>query len=200
MQTDELTPAFLRLFIALTVPRNVQKEIGRAQSQFRRSSPPGAIRWTRPEQFHVTLKFLGDVLAAQAEAPKVSISKGCAGFPALQLSAHGIGFFPNIQRPRVVWAGAGDGKGQLAELQRQMDEAARPFAPSEKPERFTGHITLGRFKPGHTAAIDKLLARAEIHRQWHFGDWEAGQVDIFRSKLTSAGAMHSLFASFPLAG
>jgi 2'-5' RNA ligase len=200
MQTDEPTPAFLRLFIALAIPRNVQQEIGRVQSQLQRSSPRGAIRWTRPEQFHVTLKFLGDVPATQVEALKVSVSRVCAGLPAIQLSAHGIGFFPNIQRPRVVWAGAGDDEGQLAELHRQLDEAARPFAPAEKPERFTGHVTLGRFKPGHPAAIEKLLARAEIHRQRRFGDWEAGQVDIFRSELTSVGAMHSLLASFPLAG
>jgi 2'-5' RNA ligase len=200
MQTNEPTLAFLRLFIALAVPQNVQKEIGRAQSQLRRSSPPGTIRWTRPEQFHVTLIFLGDVPAAQVEALKVSVSGVSAGFPPLQLSAHGIGFFPNIQRPRVVWAGTGDGNGQLAELHRKLDEAARPFAPAEKPERFAGHITLGRFKPGHPAAIDKLLARAEVQRPRHFGDWEAGQVDIFRSELTSAGAMHSLFASFLLAG
>jgi 2'-5' RNA ligase len=200
MQTDEPTPAFLRLFIALAVPRNVQKEIGRAQSQLQRSSPPGAIRWTRPEQFHVTLTFLGDVPATQVEALKVSVSGVCAGFPAIHLSAHGIGFFPNIQRPRVVWVGAGDDKGQLAELHRQLDEEVRPFALAEKSDRFSGHITLGRFKPGHPAAFDKLLARAEIHRQRHFGDWEAGQMDVFRSELTSAGAMHSLFASFPLAG
>ena len=102
MQTDEPTSAFLRLFIALAIPQNVQKEIGRAQSQLQRSSPPGAVRWTRPEQFHVTLKFLGDVPAAQVEALKVSVSGVSAGFPPLQLSAHGIGFFPNIQRPRVV--------------------------------------------------------------------------------------------------
>jgi 2'-5' RNA ligase len=200
MQTDEPTPAFLRLFIAFAIPQNVQKVIGRAQSQLQRSSPPGAVRWTRPEQFHVTLKFLGDVPAAQVEALKVSVSGVSAGFPPLQLSAHGIGFFPNIQRPRVVWAGADDNLGKLAELHRQLDEAARPFAPAEKPERFAGHITLGRFKPGHPAAIDKLLARAEVHRRRHFGDWEVGQMDIFRSELTSAGAMHSLFASLPLAG
>jgi 2'-5' RNA ligase len=88
----------------------------------------------------------------------------------------------------------------LAELHQQLDEAARRFAPAEKPERFAGHITLGRFKPGHPAAIDKLLAPAVVHRQRHFGDWEVGQMDIFRSELTSAGAIHSLFASFPLAG
>ena len=105
--SDENSPAFLRLFIAIAVPPDVQKEIGRAQGQLRRSVPPGAIRWTRPDQFHVTLTFLGDVPAAQVAALEKSVSGVCAGFPALRLSANGVGFFPSEQKPRVIWAGAG---------------------------------------------------------------------------------------------
>ena len=189
---------FLRLFIALAVPPDVRREIARAQGQLRRHSPPGAVRWTPPDQFHVTLKFLGDVPAAQVAALKESVSKVCAGFPALPLAAHGIGFFPGAQKPRVIWAGANDDSGQLAELSRQLDEAMRPFAPAEKSQRFTGHITLGRFKPGRHAAIPKLLERAAILRDRHFGDWHAGEVEIIRSELTSAGAMHLPLASFVL--
>ena len=197
---DDNSPAFLRLFIALAVPPDVRQEIGRAQGQLRRNSPPGAIRWTRPEQFHITLKFLGDVPSAQVEALKTSVSEVCAGCPALRLSAHGIGFFPNEQRPRVIWVGADDDSGQLAELYRRMDEAVRPFAPAGKPERFAGHITLGRFKPGRHAPIGGLLERAAVLRQRHFGDWPAGEVGIIRSELTSAGAMHTPLAVCPLAG
>ena len=176
----------------------MRQEIARAQSQLRRHAPPGAIRWTRPEQFHVTLKFLGDVPAAQVAALKESVSKVCTGFPALPLAAHGIGFFPGAQKPRVIWAGANDDSGQLAELFRQLDEALRPFAPAEKPQRFTGHITLGRFKPGHHCSISKLLERAAVLRDRHFGDWRAGAVEIVRSELTSTGALHMPLASFAL--
>ena len=197
MATDN-SSAFLRLFIALAVPPDVRQEIARAQGQLRRHSPPGAVRWTRPEQFHVTLKFLGDVPAAQVEALKQAVSKVCAGFPAMQLAAHGIGFFPSTQKPRVVWAGADDASGQLAELHRRMDEAVRHFAPTEKPGKFTGHITLGRFKPGHHAAIPQLLERATVLRDRDFGDWPAGEVAIIRSELTSSGAMHLPLASFAL--
>jgi 2'-5' RNA ligase len=192
--------AFLRLFIAIAVPPDVRQEIGRAQGQLRRNSPPGAVRWTRPDQFHVTLKFLGDVPAGQVEALKKSVSAVCAGFAAMQLSARGIGFFPNVQKPRVIWAGADDDSGQLAELFRQMDEAVRPFAPAEKPGKFAGHITLGRFKPGQRVSMVKLLERATRLRTLPFGAWQASAVEIVRSELTSDGARHTPIAAFPLAG
>jgi len=191
---------FLRLFIALAVPVDVRKEIGRAQGQLRRSAPPGAIRWTRPEQFHVTLKFLGDVPSEQVEALEQSVSKVCSSHPAIRLLARGIGFFPSAQKPRVIWAGTDDNGGRLAELHRQVDEAVRLFAPAAKAERFAGHITLGRFKPGRHAAVEKLQERVKFLRDRQFGDWLAGEVEIVRSELTSAGAMHTPLASFPLAG
>ena len=190
---------FLRLFIALAVPPEVREEIGRAQGRLRRDAPPGAIRWTRPDQFHVTVKFLGDIPSAQLAALESSVSRVCAGCPALRLSARGIGFFPNEQRPRVIWVSANDPDGQLAELRRRLDEAMAPFAPVAKPEKFTGHITLGRFKPGRHAAIEKLLERATVLRDRHFGDWTAVTVEIVRSELSSTGARHTPLASCPLA-
>src|SRR5215469_9114285 len=103
---EENQPAFVRLFIALAVPEDVRGEIARAQGQLKRSAPPGSIRWTRVEQFHLTLKFLGDFPSAQLEGLKKSVTKACADFAPIQLTAHGIGFFPNEKKPRVLWAGA----------------------------------------------------------------------------------------------
>ena len=173
----------------------VKKAIARAQGQLRREAPPGAVRWTRPEQFHVTLIFLGDVPAAQVAALENSVAGVCAGFPALKLAARSVGFFPNEKRPRVLWAGADDGGGQLAELHRRLEVAVQPFAPAEKPGRFAGHITLGRFKPGHHGAMEKLRKRAAMLRQQDFGGWLATEVEIVRSELTAAGAMHAPLVS-----
>ncbi len=142
---------FLRLFIAIAVPLNVRNEIRRVQDQLRRSAPPDAVRWTRPHQYHVTLKFLGDVPSPQLSALEHSVSKVCSNCPALRLSAHGIGFFPGAQKPRVIWMGAGDNDGQFSELHRRLDEVLQPFAPTEKRPGFAGHIALGRFKPGRRA-------------------------------------------------
>jgi RNA 2',3'-cyclic 3'-phosphodiesterase len=197
--TEPSPPAFLRLFIALAVPPEVREEIGRAQGLLRRNAPPGAVRWTRPEQFHITLKFLGDVPAEQLDALKKSVAEICAVSRALRLSARGIGFFPSERKPRVIWAGTSDANGQLSELHWRLDEALRCLAPAERPEKFTGHITLGRFKPGHHAAIPKLLELAADLRARHFGDWQALELEIVRSELTVVGAEHAAVAAFPLA-
>lgn len=194
----DIPAPFLRLFIALAVPPEVRQEIGRAQARLQRHSPPGAVRWTRPDQFHLTLKFLGDVPAEQVAALKKSLAPICAAAPALRLSAQGVGFFPGTHKPRVIWAGARDVQGRLPELHGQIEAALRWLAPAERVEKFTGHITLGRFKPGHHAAIPKLLALADDLRDRHFGDWQAGEVEIIRSELTSTGATHTAMAVFPL--
>jgi 2'-5' RNA ligase len=190
-------PAFLRLFIALAVPPEVRREIGRAQGRWQRQSPPGAVRWTRADQFHITLKFLGDVPAEQVAEIQKCVAPVCAAFPALSLSAQGVGFFPSTRQPRVIWAGARDENHQLPELHRQLDEALRWLAPGERPEKFAGHITLGRFKPGHHSAIPKLVALATALRDQPLGNWQANAVELIRSELTATGATHTPMETFP---
>jgi len=197
--TNDPAP-FLRLFIAIAVAPEVRQEIGRTQGRLQRNSPPGAVRWTRPDQFHITLQFLGDVPTEQVAALETALAPICATFPHLRLVAHGLGFFPSAHHPRVIWAGAGDSHGQLSELHRQIAEALRWLTPEERAEKFTGHITLGRFKPGHHAAIPTLLDLTAKMAGRHFGDWLAGSVEIIRSELTSTGATHTTMTTFPLAG
>jgi 2'-5' RNA ligase len=187
----ENLPAFLRLFIALPVSTEVRDKIARAQGQLRRAAPSGAIRWTRPEQFHLTLKFLGDIPSARLDALNESVAEVCANFSAIQLTAAGVGFFPHAQKPRVLWAGATDAVGRLEELQRRMHAAVLPFAPADRSVRFSGHITLGRFKPGHFGSLKNLLERAARLRTQNFGGWPAETTELVRSELTSDGATHT---------
>ena len=196
----ETSPAFLRLFIAIAVPPEVREPIRRAQSQLQRCVSPGAVRWTKPEQFHLTLKFLGDVPSEQLSAVEKSASAICAGFGSLNLRARGVGFFPGRHKPRVIWAGATDMENRLEELHRHIDEAMRPFAPAEKPGKFAGHITLGRFKPGRRTGLEKLMERAEAQRNQSLGDWSAMDVEIVQCDLTSVGALHTPVASCRLTG
>ncbi len=190
----------MRLFIALPVPAEVRREIGRAQDQLRRCAPPGAVRWAQPDQFHITLKFLGDMPANQLEALKQTVSEVCAGFPVMHLSADGIGFFPSVRKPRVIWSGANDNSGLMAVLHRQIHEAVRPFAPADNSEKFVGHVTLGRFKPGHRGPFEDLWSRITKLNDRHFGGWPAEELEIIRSELTPAGARHLTLAAYPLAG
>jgi 2'-5' RNA ligase len=194
---DETPASFVRLFIAIPVPPEVRGEIGRIQSRLQRETPPGTVRWAQLDQFHITLKFLGDVSSEHLAALQEILRPICASFAPMDLSARGIGFFPPTSRPRVIWAGVGDCQDHLPVLHRQIDEATRLFAPTERPEKFTGHITLGRFKPGGHGGIPRLLAAAATLRDRHFGDWQASEVQLIQSQLTSVRAEHLVLAVCP---
>ncbi|HTJ00003.1 MAG TPA: RNA 2',3'-cyclic phosphodiesterase [Dongiaceae bacterium] len=196
--TVETSAPFLRLFLAVALPDAIRAELRRAQSQLRRDAPPGAWRWTRPEQFHVTVKFLGDIPPEQLGWLEAAVTVVCAGFPALTLTAQGIGYFPSPAKPRVIWAGATDAGNQLAELHRQLDTALRPLNPAAPPEKFRGHITLGRIKPGFHGRWEKMRERASRLQEQHFGTWHATAVDLMRSELTAEGTRHILVHRHPV--
>ena len=139
-------PETYRVFIAISLPEHVKDEIERAREQLRSALPGKCVRWARREQFHLTLKFLGNVESRRLEALTASIRSACAGFGVLQLRAGQIGFFPDAHHPRVVWTRVRDGRGWLPSLQRAVETAAAGFT-SEAPEpAFTVHVTLGRFR------------------------------------------------------
>jgi 2'-5' RNA ligase len=196
---DESSKEQLRLFVAIPVPEAVRDEIAVAQRELQPLAPRGVVRWTKPEQMHLTLKFLGAVPADRVEELKESVQKVCAGRPALRLRAKGIGFFPNARSPRVIWAGVCDEEERLADLQGEIEGAVRPFAAEPGAENFVGHLTLGRFKDARRREIEHLVNHAQAMGDRRFGEWTAWEIEIVRSELFPAGARHTLLAAFPLA-
>ena len=159
-----------------------------------------AIGWTRPEQFHLTLRFLGGVPAASLEDLKAAVGAVCANARRLSLRAAGVGFFPNARLPRVVWAGIQDAEEFLIDLQKQIEAAVQPFTAERGAENFTGHVTLGRVKNLNRSDAGQLAAYAQTIENRRFGDWMAREIEIVQSELSPAGARHRLLAAFPLAG
>lgn len=165
------------------------------------------IRWTRPDSWHLTLKFLGEVppervdavgaaLAAVAFAPFAARFGDCGTFPPLA-AASGRGR-KRVQLPRVLWLGLDRGGDELARLASAVDEALTPlgFAPAPAPHH--PHLTLGRVRravpdpwPEALAACDAADART--------GDWPEFTVDAFtlwRSDLRPDGARHTVIGRF----
>jgi len=190
----------LRLFIAVTIPEDVKTKMGVAQAELRRTLPERIVRWARREQFHLTLRFLGDVEAARVEALGEAIRSACRGFGALHLRAERVGFFPNLRYPRVVWVGAQDQAQQLPRLQQAVELATEGFTSEAKEKAFTGHVTLARIKGIKRPEAEKLSAAAAGMADRLFGQWTAYQVELMRSELLPQGARHTSLASIALAG
>jgi 2'-5' RNA ligase len=187
-----------RLFIAVAIPEAVKAKVEEAQAELRRALPEHGIRWTRREQFHLTLKFLGDVDAARVEELSEAIRAACRGFGVLHLRAERVGFFPDQRYPRVVWTGVQDQAERLPRLQEAVDAATRCFATEPKEERFTGHVTLARIKALRRPEAEALGMAAESMADRVFGQWTTGQVELMRSVLSPKGASHSTLATIAL--
>jgi RNA 2',3'-cyclic 3'-phosphodiesterase len=193
-------PETWRLFVAIQLPDPVKAELGCAQAELGRALPDAAVRWTRPGQLHLTLKFLGDVDARRVEALIEALRPGCGAAPALHLRARCIGAFPNLKSARVIWAGVEDAPGHLERLQASVESAVREFT-SEKPEgKFTGHVTLGRVKHLLRPQAETLAAHATAMANRVFGEWRADQVGLIWSQLASSGPTYTTLAALPLAG
>jgi 2'-5' RNA ligase len=195
---DENSNQSLRLFVAIPMPEVVRNEIIGVQQELQRLVPSGAVRWTKPEQFHLTLRFLGDVPVARVTALQEAVNAVCRDRPALRLRAQGAGFFPNARSPRVIWVGVNDGEGRLADLQKKIEDVAQPFAEKPASEKFSGHVTLGRVKFLNQQEAEKLAAHAQAVKDRLFGEWTAQEIEIIQSRLLPTGAEHSLLATLSL--
>ena len=195
---NETAPEHLRLFLALTVPEDVKSAIERAQKELRSAVSEGLVRWTRREQFHLTLRFLGNVAAERLRALQDSTRKACAGFGPFQARAQHLGFFPERGLPRVVWVGIQDREARLLELQRLLQDTMIEFSAEAPEKTFTGHVTLGRIKKIRRPQAEALTSAVASLRERVFGEWTVSTVELMRSELSSAGALHTTLATLPL--
>jgi RNA 2',3'-cyclic 3'-phosphodiesterase len=193
-------PEPFRLFVAVTVPEGVKDAIEKAQAQLRRAAPEGHVRWTRRDQLHVTLRFLGNVEAGRV-APLTEALQGCCQqFAPLHMRAEQIGFFPDSRFPRVVWVGVQDALDQLRLLQGAVQTATAAFTTEEAEERFAGHVTLGRVKGLRRPDAETLAGAAARAAEAPFGQWVAKEIEIIRSELSPKGALYTSLAGVALTG
>ncbi len=106
------------------------------------------VRWSRPDQLHLTLKFLGDV--DNRELPQLcdAMREACQGIEAFGLELSGLGAFPKNKPPRVVWMSAEDPHGVLGQLAQRLDERFAELGIARETRAFTPHLTLGRVVRG----------------------------------------------------
>jgi RNA 2',3'-cyclic 3'-phosphodiesterase len=190
----------LRLFVAIPVPAAIRNEMMRVQHELQPLAPRGVVRWTKPEQLHLTLRFLGDVSSDRVAALQESVRAVCAGGLVLHLRAQGIGSFPSARSPRVIWIGIRDGESRLGDLQRKIEAAVQPFTAEPGGERFAGHVTLGRFKQFRHLELKALTGHAEMMKTRMFGEWTAPEIELIRSELSPTGAHYTTLATFLLGG
>ena len=183
------------MFLAISLPEDVVAKLQEIQGSLRKAAGRAQVRWTNREQLHLTMKFLGNVPVEQCPALLSAASQTCASFPLLQLTAGHVGFFPNAQKPRVIWVGVEDSGGLLPKLHAEIEKAVAPYSAEEPENRFQAHVTLARVKQMRREEAEKLAQSATSSSSESLGCWTASHLDLIRSQLSSQGASYSIVGS-----
>jgi RNA 2',3'-cyclic 3'-phosphodiesterase len=187
----------VRAFVAVRMCSKSEDAIGVAIDELR--GPSGdAVRWVKPANLHVTLKFLGPAvdprrLATIAEALH-DLAMTTGEFDAI---AHGIGAFPHLGHPSVIWVGIkGVESGTLAALAARVDNAAALCGFEREQKRWNGHLTIGRVRARRPSAEFRDAARAMAERE--FGISRIESLTLYRSHLSEEGSRYEPLATFLL--
>jgi 2'-5' RNA ligase len=150
----------------------------------------------RPENLHLTLCFLGDVSADQIQRVEADLGRSVGEIPAFTLTPKGIGCFPNVRRPSVVWVGLSGGSAELERLSKAAGMAAKSAGIALDKKPFVPHVTLGRVRDRR--AVGTLPEHVARHEAFEAAPFRATEITLYESVLGHHGARYNALAHFPL--
>lgn len=194
--SGELTGS-VRAFVAIHLPAEVANEVARVQAELRRSLRGNLVRWTPPEQIHLTLRFLGEVTVSALPALAAALQPAVASVAPFQLWPEGLGAFPRSSLPQVLWIGLHGDTEPLARLQAQIDVSTGSWGVRES-RPFHPHLTLGRTSTRNRSDLQQIASILTAASAPKLAAWRISEVILMRSELRPGGAEHSCLATFRL--
>ncbi|MBI1817861.1 MAG: RNA 2',3'-cyclic phosphodiesterase [Deltaproteobacteria bacterium] len=177
--------AQIRAFVAVDLAADVRERVVRLKAEL--AAVRSEARWTRDEGLHATMKFLGSVELSRLSHVRDAVARAAASVAMFAMRVRGLGAFPSLKRPRVVWVGLeADGLGELAgTLERELTPLGfPPEARASQP-----HLTLGRINGARGwRTLEPILHQ---HESDDFGDSPVDHVTLYRSDLRPGGAVYT---------
>jgi 2'-5' RNA ligase len=178
----------LRLFVAINLPHAEVQRLGSAIETLARHDL--SVRWGEPDTLHITLKFLGAVEDSQLPAVQRALEEAVMGTAPFDVELAGLGAFPSLARPNIVWIGVSGGD-ELMALQRRSEEAVAALGFEREPRAYKPHITLGRVRKDGRIPDRKLMDRI-VKEFDHTARFRVEAVDLMRSRLSPRGARYEV--------
>lgn len=180
----------MRLFFAVQLPSDVKQKLRPALEAAWHAGGDG-VGFTRIEQIHFTLAFLGEQPAAE---PAIAVGEELREHDSFELAVGGAGAFPNNARPRVLWLGVTFGSSPLVVAAERLRRGLSAAGFEVEERKFRPHLTIGRVRPrGERSAKSALAAIApgELAR------FVVREACLMQSVLGKGGATHTVVRSFP---
>ena len=176
----------VRCFVAIEVPKPVQALLKpvqiHLQSEIRKAS------WTKSGNFHLTLKFLGDVHSEAIDAVSEAVENVAATQPRFSIEFGGIGAFPTFARPRVIWIGVKHGAATVSHLAKAVNLQLKSLGfPTDN--RFHPHLTLGRLRsPMNLQRLKSILRKYDTIDGTTVS---VNEITVMQSQLHPNGAIYT---------
>ncbi|PCJ59031.1 MAG: RNA 2',3'-cyclic phosphodiesterase [Planctomycetota bacterium] len=177
----------IRLFLGIPIPEELRIKITRLSSGI-----PGA-KWVDKENYHLTLRFFGNVNEIEYDDIADVIEK--THHKKFNVSLTGLDVFPNRGKPKTLWLKV-DQCGPVISLKRKIDLLLREeLKMKEEDEKFIPHITIARFKE---VALNKLISYLEFNSHFKIDAFPITQFNLVQSHLTKSGAIYQVLDEFIL--
>ncbi|MEJ2235735.1 MAG: RNA 2',3'-cyclic phosphodiesterase [Syntrophobacterales bacterium] len=185
----------IRSFIAIDFPEETRKALEDIQRELKQCG--AGVRWVRPSSIHLTLKFLGNIQAAQVDDIALAVAQGVRDHPPITLGAAGLGAFPSLRKPRVLWIGMEGEVQRLTRIQSRVENALEPLGFVRESRPFRPHLTIGRVKDRRR--LQSLIdAMAELKIP-EFDSFDVTEIILYKSDLRPTGAIYTKLHRMPLA-
>lgn len=172
----------MRAFIAIDLPERIKRKIAKLENDLKKCDL--AFRWVKPENLHLTLKFLGDINQEQVSKIKEAIAKVSDKFSAFKASFNGFGFFPNERRPRVFFISI-DKKKLLKSIATELEEELETLG-FKKEGKFKSHITLARIKDlKNIECLKSKIKNTQLDEKF-----PTDTIILYKSTLTKEGPIY----------
>lgn len=186
----------MRTFLAIPVPEEIKQFAAEKKTGLSLMKPD--VKWVEFENYHITLKFLGDIKTDIIKQITYNMNLVGQYCPPFKLTMKGIGFFPNKRRPRVIWLGT-DGEIQKAEFLGERVDTYLSTLGFEAENKRSFHLTLGRVRSDHKQ--DELIRRvAELNKVVEEKEFIVSKFHLMESCLSPAGPHYSVLYTFNLEG
>lgn len=173
----------------------MRRQVEEIQASLRAADPDAS--WVRPENFHLTLKFLGNTPAERVKPVEQAATRAVSRVQPFEVVLRGVGAFPSASRARVVWAGLAPEK-PLVELAGHLEEELARLGFAREARPFAAHVTMGRRRePRRSEALQKKLGELAGAGGARAGVTEAV---LMQSQLRPGGPIYTPVGRFPLQG
>jgi 2'-5' RNA ligase len=183
----------MRTFVAVPMSQQCHELLGDLQGRMR---PLGAdVRWVAVPSIHLTLKFLGEIDPGLVTRLGEALRGSSAGELPFKLRLHGLGGFPNLRSPRVIWCGVEGDTERMIALQEKVEGACADlkFPPEDRP--FHPHLTLGRVQGKRN--LQQLLDYIKIAPDFE-QVFDVDRYHLYKSVLTPRGAIYTILDTIEL--